>query len=448
MRHLAVLAFLFVSACGVAYIPAEIRQGEGDAAVQVVPLTNVSLLDANRGSSYVPRQLPSAFDATAGIGAGLRGFGAIPEAPIQAELRPTTLQLRPPPAVERGPYLIGVGDVLVLATPSGGGSVEELTGLLAAQNRRQGYTVQDDGSITIPDVGRVQVGGSTLSAAEDAIFSKLIESQIDPSFSVEISEFNSQRVSIGGAVRNPTVMPIRLGPVYLNEALAAVGGVETTDPDFTSIRIYRGGELYQIPLDDFNGSSQLQRLELLDGDSVYVDTEFSLDRAEAYFEQQIRVAELRRSVRTDALAELSAEIAIRRNQLAEERSNFRDRLAIEAVDRDYVYMTGEVGEQIRFAMPFERQSTLADALYEAGGVAVSTGNPGQIYVLRSTSEVGPVTAWHLDGSNVVNMVLATRFELRPNDVVFVAEQPVTRWNRVVQQLVPSLIISGVNAASN
>jgi polysaccharide export outer membrane protein len=448
VRHLAALFILSLSACGTVYIPAEIRQGEGDAAVQVISLTNVSLLDANRGSRYVPRQLPSAFDATAGMGPGLRGLGVLPEAPVQAELRPSPLELRPPPNVERGPYQIGVGDVLVLATPAGGGSVEELTGLLAAQNRRQGYTVQDDGSITIPDVGRVQVGGSTLSAAEDAIFGKLIESQIDPSFSVEISEFNSKRISIGGAVRNPTVIPIRLGPIYLNEALAAVGGVEATDLEFASVRIYRGGELYQIPLDDLNGSSDLQRLELLDGDSVYVDTEFRLDRAQAYFEQQIQVAELRRTMRTSALAELAAEISIRRSQLAEERSNFRDRLAIEAVERDYVYLTGEVGEQIRYEMPFERQSSLADALFEAGGVAVSTGNPGQIYVLRDTNTGGPVVAWHLDGSNVVNMVLATRFELRPNDVVFVAEQPVTRWNRVVQQMTPSLILSGVNAATN
>ncbi|MCF2869454.1 polysaccharide biosynthesis/export family protein [Octadecabacter sp. G9-8] len=400
------------------------------------------MLDANRWSSYVPRQLPAAFDATAGL--GLRGLGALPEAPVQAELRPSPLQLRVPPSMVRGPYEIGIGDVLVLATPAGRSSVEELIGLLASQNRRQGYTEQEDGSITLPDVGRVQVGGSTFSAAEDAIFSKLIESQIAPTFSVEISEFNSQRVLIGGAVRNPTVIPISLRSVYLNEALAAVSGVETTDTEFASVRIYRDGELYQIPLNEFNNSSQLQRLELLNGDSVYVDTEFRLDRAEAYFEQQIRVAELRRSARTDVLAELSAEIAIRRNELAEERRNFRVRLEIEAVERDYVYITGEVGEQIRFGMPFERQSTLADALY----VAVSTGDPSQIYVLRDTSNTGQMTAWYLDGSNMVNVVLATRIELRPNDIVFVAEQPVTRWNCVVQQMVPSLIISGVNAATN
>ena len=61
-------------------------------------------------------------------------------------------------------------------------------------------------------------------------------------------------------------------------------------------------------------------------------------------------------------------------------------------------------------------------------------------------ETGMVTAWHLDGRNVVNLVLATQFMLRPNDIVFVAEQPVTRWARIIQQITPSLITTGVNAA--
>ncbi|MCF2870951.1 polysaccharide biosynthesis/export family protein [Octadecabacter sp. G9-8] len=411
-------------------------------------MSTSSLNTANSATSYTPRQLPAAFGATAGVGAGLRGLGTLPDNPVQPELRPTSLTLRPPPAVDRGPYVVGIGDVLVLATPAGGGSVEELTGLLAAQNRRQGYTVQDDGAITIPDVGRVQVGGKTLSEAEDSIFDRLIESQIDPSFSVEIAEFNSQRVSIGGAVRTPSVIPVRLGPLYLNEALTAAGGIDELDPEFASIRIYRDGSIYQIPLADFNRDGDLQRLELVSGDSVFVDTEFRIDRAQAYFEQQIRVLELRRSERTVALSELELEIEIRRAQLEEERRNFQSRLEIGAVDRDYVYLTGEVNQPTRYAMPFERQSTLADALFEAGGIAAQTGNPSQIYVLRAGRSTEAVTAWHLDGSNVVNMVLATRFELRPNDVVFVAEQPVTRWNRLVQQLVPSLIISGVNAAAN
>ena len=54
-------------------------------------------------------------------------------------------------------------------------------------------------------------------------------------------------------------------------------------------------------------------------------------------------------------------------------------------------------------------------------------------------EFGALTAWQLDGRNAANFLLATRFQLRPNDVIFVAEQPVTKWNRVITQITPSLI---------
>ncbi|MBL4629174.1 MAG: hypothetical protein JKY00_14285 [Roseicyclus sp.] len=58
-----------------------------------------------------------------------------------------------------------------------------------------------------------------------------------------------------------------------------------------------------------------------------------------------------------------------------------------------------------------------------------------------------VIAYRLDGSNVANLVLATRLELRPGDVVFVAEQPVTRWNRVIDQITPSIINLGAAAVN-
>jgi len=105
----------------------------------------------------------------------------------------------------------------------------------------------------------------------------------------------------------------------------------------------------------------------------------------------------------------------------------------------------------RYPMPFRRQSSLADALYSSGGFSSNTGNPSQIYVLRGTEDpasFGAVTAYRLDARNAVNLTLATRFEMRPNDVVFIAEQPITRWNRVVQQIVPTLLTSGAAIATN
>ena len=40
-------------------------------------------------------------------------------------------------------------------------------------------------------------------------------------------------------------------------------------------------------------------------------------------------------------------------------------------------------------------------------------------------------AWHLDTINAIDLVYATDFQLRPKDIIFVAEQPVTCWDRAM-----------------
>jgi polysaccharide export outer membrane protein len=448
-KSLLALALLTASGCGVVYISPQVT--EADGKVRIIPITGQSVLAANR-APYNPKALPSVFFQNAGGGSGLRGAGATPEPGTSQENRPAALPLRTPPPAEPGPYRIGVGDVLLLATKTGGNTVAELSGLLAAQNQRQGYTVQDDGAIAIPDVGRVPLAGLTLEEAEAQLFQSLVQNQIDPSFSLEIAEFNSKRVAVGGAVSNPTVVPVTLTPLYLDEALAATGGVSARDLDFVTIRIYRDGALYQVPLTDYLGQPGLQKIRLVEGDSVFVDTEFELEKAQAYFAEQIRLAEFRQNARVQALSELQAEVNLRRAALAESRTNFESQVAFDAVDRDFVYLTGEVGTPSRYALPFGRQASLADALYsEGGGFDNETGNPAQIYVLRGSNnpaEFGAVTAWNLNARQATNFILATQFELRPNDVIFIAEQPVTRWSRVINQISPSLITTPIIAAND
>ncbi|SDF50608.1 polysaccharide export outer membrane protein [Salipiger thiooxidans] len=440
---LAVIGTLMLSACGVAYQSPSVNPmtGGADSKVRVLEITPESVMVANR-STYSPKELPGVFFATAGGGSTPRGAGAAPEPVIDYQNRPGALETRVPPALPELPYTIGVGDVLLLATPQVGSTVEQLTGLLAASNARQGYTVQDDGAIAIPNVGRVQVSGMTLEEAESRLFQRLVENQIDPTFSLEVSQFNSKRVSIGGAVAQPTVAPITLTPLYLDAALSAAGGVTAQDLDYASVRIYRDGTIYQIPLRELYSDRSLARIQLTDGDAVFVDTEYELDLAQAYFAERIRLAEFQQDARVAALNELTAEVNIRRGALNEARDNYMTRLELDSVDRDYVYLAGEVGEQSRYPLPFGKTASLADALYSSSGVPTRTGNVAEIYVLRGSPdprEFGALTAWQLDGRNATNFLLATRFQLRPNDVIFVAEQPVTKWNRVITQITPSLI---------
>lgn len=442
MKALVLIAALGLTGCGTIYIAPNLSNQAVDADVTIVPLTTAAANAANK-STYRPRSLPSVFFQNAGTGSGLIAAGTLPDAASEQQFRPAPIETRLPAPEPTVPYQIGVGDVLVLATLQSASSIEELSGLLAAQNRRQGYTVQDDGSIAVPDVGRVQLAGLNLEEAEAEVFEALVSGNLDPTFSIEVSEFNSKRVSVGGAVPRPVTLPITLTPLTLQEAVVAAGGTTALDTQFTAVRLYRDGTLYQVPIADLPGTNVV----LQSGDSVFVDTDYKLDQAQAYFSEQIALTQLRQNARNQALNALQTEINIRRSALSEDRSNFQDRLAADAVDRDFVYLTGEVATQGRFPLPFERQATLADALFAQGGPIPDTGNPAKIYLLRGDRD-DRVTAYHLDGRNPANMLHATKIELRPNDIVFVAQQPVTSWNRVVQQLVPSLIIAGATAATN
>lgn len=447
---IAVSVALGLAGCDSVYRSASVQAGATQGAnVRVVPITAETAIQANR-SAYQPRTLPAIFSQTAGVGVTQRGVGALPTPTFDRETAPGAIALQAPPTANPGAYTIGVGDVVLLSAPNGSSAVEELSGLLAAQNSRQGYTVQDDGAVNIPNVGRVRIAGLTIEEAEDVLFQRLVENQFDPTFSLEITEFNSRRVSIGGGVGRPGVLPVGLQPVLLGDALASMGGISVPDQDSASVRIYRDGALYQIPVTTLYERGDLLNTRLVDGDAVFVDVGFELDQAKTYFEQQIVLTKARQDARVQALNELNAAVAIRRGELNEARSNFQLRRELGADQRDYVYLAGEVGAQSRFALPFERQAKLADALFATGkGIASATGDVSQIYVLRASDnplEFGAITAWHLDARNAANLALMTDFELRPDDVVFVAQQPITRWNRAISQLLPT-VFSAVNAAN-
>jgi polysaccharide export outer membrane protein len=439
-----------VAGCDIVLRSPKVTEGvDKTAHVRVRAITAETVHQANL-AAYTPRSLPAAFSITSGASARVASVPDLPQAPALPETRPERLTLILPPPAPTEPYRIGISDVVLLSTPQVGGTVEELTGLLAAQNARQGYTVQNGGSINVPNVGRIQIGGLTISEAEDLVFQKLLENQIDPAFSLEIAEFNSQKVSVGGAVAEPTIVPITFTPLYLDEVLAAAGGITVEALDYATVRLFRNGELYQIPLQKLYSNTGLSQIKLIDGDAIFVDAEYDLRQAESFFQQAIQRTTTEQALIQAELGKLSTQISLRRAELSEQRENFSARHEFGAEKRDFAYVTGEVREQTRFALPYETTASLTDALFdEAGGIVFNSGDVSEIYVLRASSdprEFGVITAWNLDARNVAVMTLAALFELRPNDIVFVASQPITRWNRVISQLLPTLSVVNSGAS--
>lgn len=443
-----VCSSLALCACGVTYHSPTVKGQAAGLEVQVVPITASSVRQAN-AAPYTPMSLPTAFHAVAS-GSGLKGDGPLPKPPLVAPQPHQTIVAKFPADTAPRQYQIGVGDVVQILSKNTAHPVGELGGVIAAQIQRQGYTVRDNGSISVPDIGQINVAGKTLEQAEDALFQSLVSRNIDPAFSLEILEYNSQHVAIGGNVARSGLVPITVTPLRLGAALAQVGGITSSSSETTAIRLYRDGKLYQIPAEDMRSSPKARDLLLLSGDAIFVDEGYDLERASLFYHHQITAIGLKRSARLNALAELDAELNLQRGALDEQRSTFTSRRDLGAEIRDYVYLAGEVSQQGRVALPYEQQASLADVLYNEGGFDTKTGDPAQIYVIRSGSDIGNthVTAWHLDATNVVNIALATRMQMRPNDIVFIEEQTITKWSRAFEQAFPILINKSVNGDSS
>ncbi len=66
------------------------------------------------------------------------------------------------------------------------------------------YTVEQDGTFTFPQIGRIKAGGLTLRALEQELRKQLADGYLrNPQVAVAIENYRSQRILILGEVRSP-----------------------------------------------------------------------------------------------------------------------------------------------------------------------------------------------------------------------------------------------------
>jgi polysaccharide export outer membrane protein len=102
-----------------------------------------------------------------------------------------------------------------------------------------------------------------------------------------------------------------------------------------------------------------------------------------------------------------------------------------------VFILGGVTPQIFKINPVNRE-TLADVLFTNGGALnASSAKRSEIYLLRGSN---PVIAYHLDAQSPTRLIVADAMELRPNDILYVAEQPIISFNRTLATIAPLRIL--------
>ena len=98
--------------------------------------------------------------------------------------------------------------------------------------------VAETGTINLPLVGDVQAGGVTPRELEHALKVQLGKKYFqDPQVTVFVKEYNSQRVTLEGAISRPGVYPYR-GPASLLQLIATAGGLSDV-ADGTEVMVFR-----------------------------------------------------------------------------------------------------------------------------------------------------------------------------------------------------------------
>lgn len=100
-----------------------------------------------------------------------------------------------------------------------------------------------------------------------------------------------------------------------------------------------------------------------------------------------------------------------------------------------VYVLGEV-EKTGFLPITDQKLTLADALALSGWLKSDTANARFVYVIRGDF-TKPSIFW-LDARTPDRLLLAERFSLKPRDILYVSTAPTARWNRALNQILPTV----------
>jgi polysaccharide export outer membrane protein len=172
---------------------------------------------------------------------------------------------QPPPAIAPAgtvadDYSIGIADVI------------NVTVFGEPDASRLNATVDNDGTIDMPLIGRVKVGGRTSRAVEKEIRDRLAGKYlVNPSVSVEIVKYRSKIITVQGYVKAPGEYPLE-GNVSITSALAKAGSMSLDAGSYVIIsRRGANGATEQIKISRKDiESGQAQDVLLKDGDTILV----------------------------------------------------------------------------------------------------------------------------------------------------------------------------------
>jgi polysaccharide biosynthesis/export protein len=306
---------------------------------------------------------------------------------------PTTLSAAIPEALlsyTPEPYRIGPGDQLYITV----WDHPELTSPAGVQQQTaaNGRLVRSDGTLFYPYLGSVKVAGMTIEQLRQDITNKLATYVKSPQVDVSVVGYNSQHVMIQGAFNKTDPQSITAVPLTLWEALGSAE-INNTQANLSDLVLSRDGQDYHLDLAALNGDRSIMR-------DIYLKP--------------------------------------------------GDRIFLPYNDAREVYVMGEVIRPSAVNFGTADTLTLTQALGRVGGLNPVSASGKQVYVIRGANDLqnAPAKVFQLDARSPSAFALGDQFRVKPGDVVFVGAAGITRWNRVLSQLLPSATLLSSAAYTN
>ena len=250
----------------------------------------------------------------------------------------------------------------------------------SANMRVTSSVVDHEGNIVFESLGKVRAAGLTLSELKENIdnIHQLVPDSKN-AFQIQITNFASQKALLSIQGKPGVLVPIIDTPAKVAEVLTQ-SGLSVDSNHITQISLQRGSETYVFNLGD---------LLKPNSPDVYV------------------------------------------------KPDDRITTAILPYKENKVFILGGISPQVFKINPANRE-TLADVLFTNGGpLSASRAKRSETYLLRGNN---PVVAYHLDAQSPTRLIVADAMELRPNDILYVAEQPIISFNRTLATILPLRIL--------
>ncbi|MDB9918962.1 hypothetical protein OAD21_02175 [Amylibacter sp.] len=255
--------------------------------------------------------------------------------------------------------------------------------ILFAEERKTivNTVVGSKGNILLPNVGSIPSVDRSVDDVHEQIRSILIEKGIKPNFQLELNKAVSKKAYLIQKNVGNTIVPLSNNKLTLREIiLEGKNSVISTD-GLSIITLKRNGQEYRMT-----------------GDYI--------------------------------LDPNSPDILIVNNDQIE--------IEILAYKPGQVFaLSGNGSAQIVTIDPSKRE-TLADILFVPNGALSNIlAKRSEVYLLRGQN---PSVAYHLDAQNVSRILVAAKAELRPNDIVYVADRPIISFSRTLTEILPLRIL--------